>query len=149
MAIRNRLVDRIPLPYLAASVVIAICMIALAVIYSSQELPVDVPAPPPVVPAASPVTRLKLQVTGCRKAFGYTQISGHVENTGEVAVRFVSVTTVWRDADNRRVDYGTIFVVGDEDLMPGESAPFADSSHNSKAQKCAAHLEDWWSHNRE
>lgn len=122
---------------------------ALIAMYNSKEPPVEVPIPPPVVPAAKPITRLNLLVTGCSKVFGYTQISGHVENTGDVPVRYVSVTTVWRDADNRRVDYGTIFVVGDKDLKPGETASFQDGSRHSEAKKCGAKLEDWWSHNRE
>jgi|TARA_Y100000310_G_scaffold159111_1_gene158564 hypothetical protein len=149
MVASDRTVVHIPLRYLALLLVAALGIVALVAIFSSKETPVDVPTPPPPVPEAKPVTRLKLEVTGCSRSFGYTQISGYVKNTGEVAVRFVSITTVWRDADNRRVDYGTIFVVGAEDLHPGERAPFKDSSHNSKSQKCSATLEDWWSHNRE
>lgn len=140
---------RNPLIYLAALLLAGICITALLVINSSEEPPVVLPAPAPVDPVAKPVTKLNLQVTGCSKMFGYTQISGLVKNTGEVAVRFVSVTTVWRDANNRRVDYGTIFVVGDEGLQPGESASFQDSSHHAEARKCGAQLEDWWSHSRE
>lgn len=135
--------------YLIALLVASTLIILLVVIYDTEEPPVGVPAPPAAVPEAAPRPRLNLQITGCRKVFGYTQIDGYVENTGEVPVRFVSVTTMWKDAENQLVDFGTIYVVGSKDLNPGESSPFQDSSNHSKAQKCFAKLEDWWSYNRQ
>ena len=135
--------------YLIALLLAGTIITLIAVFYGEKEPPVSVPAPPPAVPEATPKPRLHLQISDCRRVFGYTQISGYVENTGEVPVRFVSVMTVWKDADSRVVDTGTIYVVGSDDLNPGDSSPFQDSSNHSKAQKCFAKLEDYWSYNRE
>jgi hypothetical protein len=142
--------EGIPLRYLIALLLAGTIIMLIAVFYGGKEPPVSVPAPPPpAVPAATPKPRLHLQITDCKKVFGYTQTSGYVENTGEVPVRFVSVMTVWKDADSRVVDTGTIYVVGSEDLNPGESSPFQDNSNHSQAQKCFAKLEDFWSYNRQ
>ncbi len=89
--------------------------------------------------------RVKVVVTACRRVYGRTEMEGYVENTGSVDLRFITVQSVWKDANGVIIDTDVIYVVNEEILKPGERKSFHDVTRRSAAEKCNARPLDWWS----
>lgn len=96
-----------------------------------------------------PTPKFDIAVTDCEVDFDSNlnfmslTTKGYVENTGEVPVHFVRITSRWQDESGTVVDTGSSYAVGSETLRPGERSTFRDTTREASAERCLANVERW------
>lgn len=89
--------------------------------------------------------RFRVTLTGCARVRDRTELRGVVRNTGTVDLRYFTVKSIFKNKDGRIIEIGTIYVIKEKPLKPGESVNFQAMSKVSNVSKCNAEALDWWS----
>lgn len=82
----------------------------------------------------------------CNRVRSKTRLLGYIENTGGVPLSAVTLQTIWKDENNKVLDTGLVYVVGNEEpLYPGEKRQFEDMTVLRGVARCNVRALDWWS----
>ncbi|MCB1645782.1 MAG: FxLYD domain-containing protein [Pseudomonadales bacterium] len=130
------------------SIIIGIAILALIgylvkVTYFEEVAP---PAEVVVVKEEAPKKKpgVRAAVEDCSQRDGRTEMTGYVENVGNTRLSFVTVTTLWKNAQGLVIERGTVYVVQEDILNPGERRSFHDVSEKTTVVKCNVEVADWW-----
>lgn len=94
--------------------------------------------------AVAPRTAVRVKLTECRRVYGRTESTGYIENVGNVELHYVTVTSIWKNAQGQVIGTDTVYALQSDELAPGERRVFHDVTTLTTAQKCNAEPLDWW-----
>lgn len=94
----------------------------------------------------SPKPSIRTKMITCNRVRSKTRLLGYIENTGGVPLSAVTLQTIWKDENNKVLDTGLVYVVGNEEpLYPGEKRQFEDMTVLRGVARCNVRALDWWS----
>lgn len=115
------------------------------VVHNMTQEPAPVVKPEQVVPGPSRRPMAKAILTRCQRVNDHVEMSGYVENTGTVELTYVTVQSIWKDANGRVLERGVVYAVDNTSLKVGEKREFTDSTDRPRVAKCNVETLDWWS----
>lgn len=91
-----------------------------------------------------PRTAVRAWLTDCKRVYGRTESIGYIENVGNVDLHYVTVTSIWKNAEGQVIGTDTVYALQNDELAPGERRTFHDVTRLTSAQKCNVEPLDWW-----
>ena len=89
-------------------------------------------------------TAVAVRVTHCgRDESGRTQMTGYIDNVGNVDLHYVTVNAIWKNADGLPISIDRIYALRSGKLAPGASKQFQAFTY-LPAARCNAEAVDWW-----